>query len=90
MFVAVNVNNLEIDFAILEDSGKIATRFVISALDRKTSDQYVSEIKNVFEYHIFWNRFPKHISLCSFFQLSIIFLYLCSLEYIDFFSFSIP
>lgn len=50
MFVAVNVNNLEIDFAILEDSGKIATRFNISALDRKTSDQYVSEIKNVFEY----------------------------------------
>ena len=50
MFVAVNVNNLEIDFAILEDSGKITTRFDISALDRKTSDQYVSEIKNVFEY----------------------------------------
>ena len=50
MFVVVNVNNLEIEFAILEDSGKVNTRFNISALDKKTSDQYISEIKNVFDY----------------------------------------
>ena len=50
MFVVVNVNNLEIEFAILEDSGKVNTRFNISALDKKTSDQYISEIKNLFDY----------------------------------------
>ena len=50
MFVAVDVNNLEIEFAILDDAGKITSRFSISALDKKTGDQYTTEIKNVFDY----------------------------------------
>ena len=44
MFVAVDVNNLEIEFAILDDTGKITSRFSISALDKKTGDQYTTEI----------------------------------------------
>ena len=50
MFVVVNIARLEIEFALLDDNGKIQSRFSISTQNKKTDDQYTTEIKNVFEY----------------------------------------
>ena len=50
MFVAVNISSVEIEFAVLDDKAKIVSRFSISTQNKKTDDQYTTEIKSVFEY----------------------------------------
>ena len=50
MFVAVNVSGVEIEFAVIDDNVKIVSKFSISTQNRKTDDQYTTEIKNVFDY----------------------------------------
>ena len=50
MFVAVNISGIEIEFAIIDDKAKIVSKFSISTQNKKTSDQYTTEIKNVFDY----------------------------------------
>lgn len=48
MFLAVNIDNFEIEFFSIDHSGKIVSSFSISSLESKTVDQYVSDIKNAF------------------------------------------
>ena len=50
MFLAIHVSSLEIEFGVLNDEGKIVSKFSISTENKKTIDQYVLEIKNVFDY----------------------------------------
>lgn len=50
MFVAININEIEIEFALIDDTAKIVSKFSISTQNKKTDDQYTTEIKNVFEY----------------------------------------
>jgi len=50
MFVAVNISGTEIEFALIDDKAKIVSKFSISTQNKRTDDQYTTEIKNVFDY----------------------------------------
>lgn len=50
MFVAVNISGTEIEFALIDDKAKIVSKFSISTQNKRTEDQYTTEIKNVFDY----------------------------------------
>ena len=65
MFISVNVSGVEIEFALLDDKAKIISRFSISTQNKKTSDQYTTEIKNVFEYLKINNDDITHSAILS-------------------------
>ena len=50
MFVAVNISGIEIEFALIDENAKIVSKFSISTQNKRTEDQYTTEIKNVFYY----------------------------------------
>lgn len=50
MFIAVNITSIEIEFALIDEKANIVSRFSISTQNKKTDDQYTTEIKNVFDY----------------------------------------
>ena len=50
MFVAINISRIAIEFAVVGDDANIVSNFSISTQNKKTDDQYITEIKNVFDY----------------------------------------
>lgn len=56
MFVTVNINGVEIEFALVDNKAKIVSKFSISTQNKRTDDQYVTEIKNVFDYLLKVNK----------------------------------
>jgi type III pantothenate kinase len=50
MFLAVDINNFEISFFVVDNNGSVESTFRISAIEYKTADQYVSEIRNAFDF----------------------------------------
>ena len=65
MFFSVNVSGIEIEFALLDGKAKVVSRFSISTQNKKTSDQYTTEIKNVFEYLKINNDDITHSAILS-------------------------
>jgi type III pantothenate kinase len=49
MFLAVSINNFEIDFFLVDNNAKVVSTFSVSSREAKTVDQYISEIKGSFE-----------------------------------------
>ena len=49
MFIAVNISSVEIEFALIDNKADIVSKFSISTENKKTEDQYITEIKNVFD-----------------------------------------
>ena len=65
MFIAINITSIEMEFALIDEKSNIVSKFSISTQNKKTEDQYTTEIKDVFDYLQINDKEITHAAILS-------------------------